>query len=122
MVDPATQQLAKGYKAVREYAKHGLHPEEYLTYDFLRKHPILLQPGMLWLDWNRIPGLTRRIATFQRWWFRTVCGAIGSPTGKTPGSRMKNLDILSGMWLSLSVGAGLMTIRIPGAETNGYIC
>ena len=63
MVDPATQQLAKAYEAVREYAKCGLHPEEYLTYDFLRKHPILLQPGMLRLNWNRIPGLTRRIAT-----------------------------------------------------------
>ena len=63
MVDPATQLLAKAYKAVGEYAKRGLHPEEYLTYDFLCKHPILLQPGMLRLDWNRIPGLTRRIAT-----------------------------------------------------------
>ena len=30
-------------------------PEEFLTYDFLCKHPILMQPGMLRLDWNRIP-------------------------------------------------------------------
>ena len=63
MVDPATQQLAKAYDAVGEYAKRGLHPEEYLTYDFLCKHPILMQLGMLRLDWNRIPGLTRWIAT-----------------------------------------------------------
>ena len=63
MAYPAIQQLTKAYEVIEEYAKRGLHPEEFLTYDFLRKHPILMQPGMLRLDWNQIPGLTRRIAT-----------------------------------------------------------
>ena len=63
MADLAIQQLTMAYEIVRQYAKRGLHPEEFLTYDFLHKHPILLQPGMLRLDWNQIPGLTRRIAT-----------------------------------------------------------
>ena len=63
MADPAIPLLSAAYEAVGEYAKRGLHPEEFLTYDFLRKHPILLQPGMLRVNWNRIPGLTRRIAT-----------------------------------------------------------
>ena len=63
MADTAVKQLTAAYESVRQYSKHGLHPEEFLTYDFLRKHPILLQPGMLRVDWNRIPGLTWRIAT-----------------------------------------------------------
>ena len=63
MADPAIQQLTTAYEVVGEYAKCSLHPEEFLTYDFLREHPILLQPGMLRLDWNRIPGLTLQIAT-----------------------------------------------------------
>ena len=62
MADPAIVLLSAAYGAVGGYAKRGLHPEEFLTYEFLKDHPILLQPGMLWVDWNRIPGLTRRIA------------------------------------------------------------
>ena len=63
MVDPAVALLTKAYGAVEHYAKRGLHPEEFLTFEFLKEHSILLQPGMLRLDWNRIPGLTRRIGT-----------------------------------------------------------
>ena len=63
MADPAVQQLSTAYKIIGDNATRGLHPEEFLTYDFLCKHPILLQPGMLRLDCNRIPGLTRQIAT-----------------------------------------------------------
>ena len=59
MADPAIAWLAAAYEAVEKYAKRGLHPEEFLTFDFLRDHPILLQPGMLRVDWNRIPGLTQ---------------------------------------------------------------
>ena len=64
MADTAVKQLTTAYESVGQYSKCGLHPEEFLTYDFLRKHPILLQPGMLRVDWNRIPGLTWRIAPF----------------------------------------------------------
>ena len=63
MADMAVKQLTAVHESVGQYSKRGLHPEEFLTYDFLRKHPILLQPGMLRVDWNRIPGLTWRIAT-----------------------------------------------------------
>ena len=63
MADTAVKQLTAAYKSVGQYSKRGLHPEEFLTYDFLCKHPILLQPGMLRVDWNRIPGLTQRITT-----------------------------------------------------------
>ena len=63
MADTAVKQLTTAYKSITGYSEQGRHPEEYLTYDFLRKHPILLQPGMLRVDWNRIPGLTRRIDT-----------------------------------------------------------
>ena len=62
MAETAIKQLTTAYESVGQYSKRGLHPEEFLTYDFLRKHPILLQPGMLWVDWNRIPGLTWQIA------------------------------------------------------------
>ena len=63
MADPAIARLSAAYEAVGNYAKRGYHPEEFLTFDFLKSHPILLQPGMLRVDWNRILGLTRRIAT-----------------------------------------------------------
>ena len=63
MADMAVKQLTAAYESIGQYSKHGLHPEEFLTYDFLHKHPILLQPGMLRVDWNRISGLTRRITT-----------------------------------------------------------
>ena len=63
MADTAVKQLTMAYESITRYSEQGRHPEEYLTYDFLRKHPILLQPGMLRVDWNRIPGLTRRIDT-----------------------------------------------------------
>ena len=63
MADPAIPLLSAAYEAVGEFARRGLHPEEFLTYEFLRDHPILLQPGMLRVNWNRIPGLTRQIAT-----------------------------------------------------------
>ena len=63
MADMAVKQLTAAYESIGQYSKHGLHPEEFLTYDFLRKYPILLQPGMLRVDWNRISGLTRRITT-----------------------------------------------------------
>ena len=55
--------LTKAYGAVEGSARRGLHPEEFLTFDFLKEHPILLQPGVLRVDWNRMPGLTRRIVT-----------------------------------------------------------
>ena len=63
MADPAVALLTKAYGAVEGSARRGLHPEEFLTFDFLREHPILLQPGVLRVDWNRMPGLTRRIVT-----------------------------------------------------------
>ena len=63
MADTAVKQLTAAYESVGQYSKRGLHPEEFLTCDFLRKHPILLQPGMLRVDWNQIPGLTRWITT-----------------------------------------------------------
>ena len=63
MADMAVKQLTAAYESVGQYSKRGLHPEEFLTYDFLCKHPILLQPGMLRVDWNRIPGLTWQITT-----------------------------------------------------------
>ena len=63
MADTAVKQLTAAYESVRQYSKRGLHPEEFLTHDFLRKHPILLQPGMLRVDWNWILGLTRQITT-----------------------------------------------------------
>ena len=63
MADTAVKQLTAAYESIGQYSKRGLHPEEFLTYDFLCKHPILLQPGMLRVDWNRIPGLTRWITT-----------------------------------------------------------
>ena len=63
MADPAVARLSAAYKAVEKYSKRGLHPEEFLTFDFLKDHPILLQPGILRVDWNRIPGLTRRVDT-----------------------------------------------------------
>ena len=65
MADPAVALLGAAYGAVGEFSKRGHHPEEFLTYDFLQQHSILLQPGMLRVDWNRIPGLTRRIAVLQ---------------------------------------------------------
>ena len=63
MADPAIALLSAAYEAVGEYAKRGLHLEEFLTFNFLRDHPILLQPGMLRVELNLIPGLTQRIAT-----------------------------------------------------------
>ena len=63
MADPVVALLTKAYGAVEGSARRGLHPEEFLTFDFLREHPILLQPGVLRVDWNRMPGLTRRIVT-----------------------------------------------------------
>ena len=63
MADTSVKQLTMAYEIITKYSGQGQHPEEYLTYEFLRKHPILLQPGMLRVDWNRIPGLTRRIDT-----------------------------------------------------------
>ena len=63
MADTAVKQLTATYESIGECSKRGLHPEEFLTYDFLREHPILLQPGMLQVDWNRIPGLSWRIDT-----------------------------------------------------------
>ena len=63
MADTAVKQLTAAYKSIGECSKRGLHPEEFPTYDFLREHPILLQPGMLRVDWNRILGLTRWIDT-----------------------------------------------------------
>ena len=65
MVDPTVAMLTKAYGAVEGHCKRGIHPEEFLTFSFLKEHPILLQPGILRVDWNRIPGLTRRITTLQ---------------------------------------------------------
>ena len=65
MADPAVALLSKAYGCVEEFAKRGLHPEEFLTFEFLKEHPILLQPGTLRVDWNRIPGLTRRVMTLS---------------------------------------------------------
>ena len=77
MVDPAVVSLKEAYRRVEGFAKRGLHPEEFLSFEFLKEYPILLQPGNLRVDWNRIPGLTRRITTlptvvvpdhlWQRW-------------------------------------------------------
>ena len=61
MAGSAVERLTKAYSAVEDYLKRDQQPEEFLTYSFLRKHPILLQPGMLRVNWNRIPGLSRRI-------------------------------------------------------------
>ena len=63
MADTAVKQLTSAYEIITKYSGQGQHPEEYLTYEFLHKNPILLQPGMLRVDWNRIPGLSRRIDT-----------------------------------------------------------
>ena len=65
MADPAVALLTKAYGAVEQCAKRGLHPEEFLMFEFLKEHPILLQPGTLRVDWNHIPGLTRRIGTLS---------------------------------------------------------
>ena len=65
MADPAVALLGKAYGAVEEFAKRGLHLEEFLTFEFLKEHPILLQPGVIRVDWNRIPGVTRRITTLS---------------------------------------------------------
>ena len=61
MADPAVALLTKAYQAVEEFSKRGLYPEEFLTFAFLRDHTILLKPGVLRVDWNRMPVLTRRI-------------------------------------------------------------
>ena len=63
MADTAVKQLTAAYESITRYSEQGQHPEEYLTYDFLSKYPILLQPGILRVDWNCIPGLTRRMDT-----------------------------------------------------------
>ena len=63
MVDTAMKQLTATYESIAESSKRGLHLEEFLTYDFLHEHPILLQPRMFRVDWNWIPGLSRRIDT-----------------------------------------------------------
>ena len=63
MADTAVKQLTAAYESITKYSGQGQHPEEYLTYEFLRKNPILLQRGLLRVDWNRIPGLSRRIDT-----------------------------------------------------------
>ena len=65
MADPAVALLGAAYGAVSKFSQRGLHPEEFLTFNFLKQHPILLQPGMLRVDWNRIPGLTRRLDVIQ---------------------------------------------------------
>ena len=65
MADTAVKQLTTAYESIVKYSGQGQHPEEYLTYEFLRKNPILLQPGILRVGWNRIPGLTRRIDTIR---------------------------------------------------------
>ena len=57
------KQLTAAYESIVKYSAQGQHPEEYLTYEFLRKNPILLQPGIIRVNWNCIPGLTRRIDT-----------------------------------------------------------
>ena len=99
MADLAVALLSKAYGAVEGFAKRGLHPEEFLTFEFLRDHPILLQPGMLRVDWNRIPGLTRRIVTLptivvpDHLW-----GRWERQTGETAGNRMRSRDISSGTW------------------------
>ena len=40
MADPAVALLTKAYGAVEQCAKRGLHPEEFLTFEFLKEHPI----------------------------------------------------------------------------------
>ena len=39
MADMAVKQLTAAYESIGQYSKHGLHPEEFLTYDFLTQTP-----------------------------------------------------------------------------------
>ena len=122
MANTAVKQLTAAYESVGQYPKRGLHPEEFLTYDFLCKHPILLQPRMLRVDWNRIPGLTRRITTIPHCrGSGQFCGPVGCMTGRTLGSRTKIPDTSYATWLWWSAGAGSKTTWISKARTDGYI-
>ena len=56
MADTAVKQLTAAYESIMKFSRQGQHPEEYLTYEFLCKNPILLQPGILRIDWNRYTG------------------------------------------------------------------
>ena len=35
----------------------GLWLESYLTWEFLKEHPKVMEPGYLFVNWNHIPGM-----------------------------------------------------------------
>ena len=56
-----TQDRAKAYEVLVNVYYEGQQPAVTLSHAFLQANPILLEEGVLKINWNRIPGLYTRV-------------------------------------------------------------